>query len=183
MNFLDFLFLFIRHYHLSHPARSPNYVQCPDRPNWSYLLLVGQHSSMNMGSSKNVVCELVLTSSVVPRWFYSDSLVKWPYSCCLAGCCFLDSFKQHAAFLCISYVAFSPGILFTFMRCSHIVVLTQTQHGKNLLLLVFTYCNNNNNNNNNYYYYYYYHYRKWCNLLVKKIFWKKRIKICAKISN
>ena len=34
-----------------------------------------------------------------------------------------------------------------------------------------------------YIYIYIYIYRKWCNFLVKRIFWKKRIKIGAKISN
>ena len=50
----------------------------------------------------------------------------------LLFCSFLHKgfvLKQHAASLCNSYPAFSPGVSVESMWCSHTIVLTQLQFG------------------------------------------------------
>ena len=75
---------------------------------------VGVHKSTSLMSS-SLLLQQCPACLVRLTWIVFVIGGRWPYSWCLVGCCRLDLFKLHAAFLCNCSLASSPAVLLASM--------------------------------------------------------------------
>ena len=93
-----------------------------------WLANIGVSLCRNM--LENIAYEFVLTFPAVLNVLFGW-IMRWEVSSCkaviLLRAILRICSKQHAAFLCSFYLAFSPGVLFVSKWCNYAVVLTQLQ--------------------------------------------------------
>ena len=91
---------------------------------------VGVHKSTSLMSS-SLLLQLWLACLVRLNWIVFVIGGRWPYSCCLVGCCPRTCSRLLAAFLYNCRLASSPAVLLESMYCIHIAVSMWPLPGRN----------------------------------------------------